>query len=85
MPARSQLLWASSANPQGGALQLAEAVASEAARSVDWTAEARQEQERLLQWAEAQAWAKSVALPLLPSGLVTVADPTPQVALVDRR
>src|SRR5262249_23288908 len=38
VPARSQLLWASSANPQGGALALAEAVASEAARSIDWKA-----------------------------------------------
>ena len=85
VPARSQLLWASSANPQGGALQLAEAVASEAAHSVDWTAEARRDQSRKEELAAADAWAKSVATPLLPYALQTLVDPIQQVPLVDHR
>jgi murein DD-endopeptidase MepM/ murein hydrolase activator NlpD len=40
-PPRAQLLWASSANPSGGALALAEAEAARVAASVDWDHRAR--------------------------------------------
>ena len=68
-PARSQLLWASSANPQGGALQLAEAVATDAARSVDWKAEARRVQQRQMEWTVSASIARSLVQPLAPRAL----------------
>lgn len=39
-PTRSQLLWASSASPTGGALALAEAAATDAAQSMGWRTDA---------------------------------------------
>jgi murein DD-endopeptidase MepM/ murein hydrolase activator NlpD len=38
VPARTQLAWVSAANPSGGALRLAEAVAHMAAGDIDWSA-----------------------------------------------
>jgi hypothetical protein len=69
VPPRSQLLWASSANPQGGTLQLAQAVATEAARSVDWQAEARRRLEAVAAASQAQAFARAAARPFAPIGL----------------
>lgn len=51
-PAQAQLMWASSANPVMGALQLAQAEVAGAARRVDWDEVARRQE------AEARAWAK---------------------------
>src|SRR5439155_13619296 len=68
VPARSQLLWAAAANPQGGPLQLAAAVATEAARSVDWQAEARRQEDRRLTWAATQNQARAFIAPLVPPG-----------------
>jgi hypothetical protein len=43
-PPRSQLLWVGAANPAGGALRIAEEAAADAARSIDWAAEANRQQ-----------------------------------------
>jgi murein DD-endopeptidase MepM/ murein hydrolase activator NlpD len=42
-PSRAQLLWVGSANPSGGALRLAQAAALDAARGIDWEAEAQRQ------------------------------------------
>lgn len=65
-PARSQLLWASSANPAGGALRLAEAEASGAARRLDWDEVARLQQARALRWQADLARAHRLIDPLVP-------------------
>lgn len=68
-PPRTQLLWASSANPSGGPLQLAEAEASAAANALDWAMLARREQAKAAN-ARAQArWADAVLDPLTPAAL----------------
>jgi murein DD-endopeptidase MepM/ murein hydrolase activator NlpD len=66
-PPRSQLLWASSANPSGGPLQLAEA--TEAANELDWTLLARQEQARQAEAAVQARWDKAMLDPLTPPAL----------------
>jgi hypothetical protein len=68
-PPRSQLLWASSANPAGGVLALAGAEASRAAASVDWSARAKQEARRQAAWSQAYARANTVLTPLTPEPL----------------
>ena len=68
-PPRSQLLWASSANPSGGPLQLAEAEATAAANELDWSRLARQEQARRAADAAAARWAEAVLDPLTPRAL----------------
>jgi hypothetical protein len=89
VPARSSLLWASSASPPGGALLLASAEATEAARSVDWQAEARRKELFQLEWAQGEAAGKASMAPLTPGplrpllgfGPVLSQDPTPVKAV----
>jgi len=69
VPARSSLLWASSASPPGGAILLASAEATEAARSVDWQAEARRNELTQLAWAQGDAAARANLAPLTPAAL----------------
>ena len=69
VPARSQLLWATSASPAGGAVQLAQADVTEAARSVDWARELRRQQLAALEWRRADAAAASLLASLMPAGL----------------
>jgi len=69
-PPASQLLWASSANPAGGALRLAEAEAMVAVTEFDWPAAARRQQERLQEQAEAQALTAAILGPLTPESLL---------------
>ncbi len=68
-PSRTELLWASSASPQGGSLHLAEAEATAIANEIDWTELARQRQAD----AEAQqlgdARARALLVPLTPRQL----------------
>ena len=73
-PSRSQLLWASAANPAGGALRLAEAEAAQAARDVDWEARARQEQEILEARALADEWARRLLAPLSTPAVAAAMD-----------
>lgn len=70
-PPRSQLLWASSLNPAGGAVRLAEAEAMLAAHDFDWSRSARRQQALLHEQAAAVAWAEAVLAPLTPAALVS--------------
>lgn len=63
-PSRTQLLWASSANPAGGALHLAEAEADRAAGGVDWEQRAVEEQQRVAVWQAATTRADELLAPL---------------------
>lgn len=68
-PPRPQLLWASSASPSGGSLQLAEAEATAAADQLDWAALARREQARQVEYAADRRWADELLDPLTPAAL----------------
>jgi hypothetical protein len=68
-PSRDQLLWASSASPSGGALQLAQAEAATAAQSLDWNLLARRAAGRADEWARADASATSAAALVTPGPL----------------
>ena len=68
-PPRAQLLWASSASPSGGALQLAEAEAAEAAEELDWSTLARQEAARAQTWERYDAPARGVVRRITPAPL----------------
>lgn len=70
-PPRSQLLWASSASPSGGALRLAAAEVAEASRSIDWAAISRNEQQQRVRWEEADLAARTLLGPVTPVGLST--------------
>ncbi|HUR48955.1 MAG TPA: M23 family metallopeptidase [Acidimicrobiales bacterium] len=72
-PPRSELLWASSASP-GGALALAEAEVSAAARGVDWDELARDRQDERLEWAAADRRAQSLLGPVTPPALAQYLD-----------
>ena len=65
-PPRSHLLWASSANPSGGPLHLAEAEATAAAAQVNWTELARQAQARAEAQRLADLQARLLLAPLTP-------------------
>ncbi|MEY2478855.1 MAG: hypothetical protein QOG87_4170 [Actinomycetota bacterium] len=68
-PSRDQLLWASSASPSGGALQLAQAEAATAAQSLDWNLLARRAAGRADEWARANQSATSAAALVTPGPL----------------
>jgi murein DD-endopeptidase MepM/ murein hydrolase activator NlpD len=63
-PPRSDLLWASSANPAGGGVQLAEASAAAVADSVDWDLRALQQQANEQAWSQSADRARQVLAPL---------------------
>ena len=63
-PSRTQLLWASSASPTGGALHLAEAEAARVASDVNWEQRAYEEQQRVAAWQAALARADQLLAPL---------------------
>ena len=73
-PPRAQLAWASSANPTGGALRLAEVEAAVASLTVDWSARARVAEQERLAAAQADQTAKAMLRPLTPRGLLDVLD-----------
>jgi murein DD-endopeptidase MepM/ murein hydrolase activator NlpD len=68
-PSRDQLLWASSASPSGGALQLAQAEAANAAQSLDWNLLSRRAAGEAGAWARADEGARSAAALLTPGPL----------------
>lgn len=68
-PSRDQLLWASSASPSGGALQLAQAEAAAVAQSMDWNLLSRRAAGKAGAWARADAGAKSAAALVTPGPL----------------
>ena len=71
-PPRAQLAWASSANPTGGALRLAEVEATVASLNVDWTERAKVADAQRQLAADADAQAKRLLRPLTPRGLLDV-------------
>jgi hypothetical protein len=68
-PSRDQLLWASSASPSGGALQLAHAEAAVTAQSLDWTRISQESAGVTSAWARADARAKAAASLVTPEPL----------------
>lgn len=72
-PPRTQLLWASSASPQGGPLQLAQTEVSAAAGELDWALLARREEARLLAAKETGRWQDAMLDPLTPKALRPIA------------
>jgi len=71
-PPKTQLLWASSANPSAGPLELAEAEVSAAANELDWSALARQEAARQQEQAAVDKRQRAVLAPLTPAPLRSV-------------
>ena len=69
-PPLEQLLWASSASPSGGSLQLAQAQAAEAVRHLDWRALARRAEERAQAWDQADRRARAALARVAPASLV---------------
>ena len=72
LPSADQLLWASSMSPSGGALRLAQAQASRAGATVDWSRREREELAYELSWAEGRSYAVGVLAPLTPPPLQQV-------------
>jgi murein DD-endopeptidase MepM/ murein hydrolase activator NlpD len=68
-PSRTELLFASSANPSGGALQIAQASAAQAAGGVDWAQRATLSEAYKRAWDQAVARALLVLNPLTPAAL----------------
>jgi murein DD-endopeptidase MepM/ murein hydrolase activator NlpD len=68
-PAATELLFASSANPMGGGIQLAEATVAAAARGVDWQARAVEQEAFELAWRQEAERARALLDPLVPAGL----------------
>jgi len=68
-PPRAQLAWASSANPTGGALRIAEVEAAVASDRVNWTRRAEVAEFKRQQTAAADALARVIVRPLTPLGL----------------
>jgi len=65
-PARTELLFATSANPAGGALQVAQASAARAAGGIDWAQRATAEAAYQRAWDQAMARAWVLVAPLTP-------------------
>jgi murein DD-endopeptidase MepM/ murein hydrolase activator NlpD len=68
-PSRDQLLWASSASPSGGALQLAQAEAAVTAQSLDWSRISQESAGATGAWARADERAKAAAALVTPGPL----------------
>jgi murein DD-endopeptidase MepM/ murein hydrolase activator NlpD len=71
-PPRAQLAWASSANPTGGALRIAEVEATVASLKVDWNERARIAEADRKARAAADAQARAALRPLTPRALYGV-------------
>jgi hypothetical protein len=65
-PSRTELLFATSANPSGGALQVAQASAAQAGDGVDWTRRANLAEAYQRAWDQATVRAWQILSPLTP-------------------
>ncbi|MDP9402396.1 MAG: M23 family metallopeptidase, partial [Actinomycetota bacterium] len=74
VPPRSQLLWATSVSPAGGAWRLAQAEAMSLATDIDWTSLARKQQARLEDEQRARQLTQALLTPLTPPALRSVPD-----------
>ena len=70
VPPSSRLLWASSVNPSGGALRLAEAEAMVVAAEFDWSQASRRQQALAQDQADAVARTAAILAPLTPPSLL---------------
>jgi murein DD-endopeptidase MepM/ murein hydrolase activator NlpD len=70
-PSRDQILWASSASPSGGTLQLAQAEAAQAAQGLNWEVLARRAAAKTEEWRQADAGARAAAVLITPRSLVS--------------
>ena len=68
-PPRAQLLWATSASPEGGALRLAEAEASAAVTELDYETLVRAESVRLVEWQQADDRVRALLAPITPAAV----------------
>jgi murein DD-endopeptidase MepM/ murein hydrolase activator NlpD len=68
-PPRSELLWASAANPAGGGLRVADATAAAINESIDWDQRAAQQRADDLAWQQATQSAERFLAPLVDSAL----------------
>lgn len=68
-PPRSELLWASAANPNGGAVAVADAAAASLNEGVDWEQRAAQQRSLDLAWTQSSERAWVVLGPLVPPAL----------------
>ena len=68
-PPRSELLWASAANPTGGGVAVADATAASLNEGVDWEQRAAQKRSLDLAWAQASDRAWDVLTPLVHPAL----------------
>ncbi|MEO7555535.1 MAG: M23 family metallopeptidase, partial [Acidimicrobiales bacterium] len=71
----TDLLLVASANPSGGALQVAKSMASQVAADVDWRRQAQQEDAAVQAWAASSARAWTITSPLVPPALAAVLAP----------
>ncbi|MBV8159681.1 MAG: M23 family metallopeptidase [Acidimicrobiia bacterium] len=68
-PAAGPLLWASSVNPPGGTLQLAQAEVAQAAGEMDWDQILATQEEKALEDQQAQGAVIGIMQPLMPKAL----------------
>lgn len=68
-PPRSELLWASAANPNGGAVAVADAAAASLNEGVDWEQRAAEQRSLDLAWSQSSDRAWRVLGPLVPPAL----------------
>jgi murein DD-endopeptidase MepM/ murein hydrolase activator NlpD len=69
-PAVGPLLWASSVNPAGGTLRLAQAEVAQAAGEVDWDRMLARQEELAQAWQQADAAVTALLQPVTPRALV---------------
>ena len=64
-PSRGELLWASAANPTGGAIALADAAAAAAGERIDWVRRAAEQRALDLAWSQSADRAARILAPLV--------------------
>jgi murein DD-endopeptidase MepM/ murein hydrolase activator NlpD len=71
-PPAGSLLWASSVNPAGGTLRLAQAEVVQAAGEMDWDQLLARQEEKALEWDHAHASVVALMQPLMPPALAAM-------------
>jgi hypothetical protein len=71
-PPAGPLLWASSVNPAGGTLRLAQAEVVQAAGEMDWDQLLARQEEKTLEWDQAHATVVALVQPLMPPVLAAM-------------
>jgi hypothetical protein len=71
-PPAGPLLWASSVNPAGGTLRLAQAEVVQAAGEMDWDQLLAREEEKSQEWVQARTEVVAIMQPLMPQSLAAM-------------